>query len=58
MSVQVAKSIFETGRLSFYVFNALDRALTFGSGGVRLQSPTRFGAELTLPTAGLFGRGS
>jgi hypothetical protein len=58
MSLQVAKSIGPSGRLSFYVFNALDKFLTFGTtGGVRALPSTRFGAELTMPTAQLFGGG-
>jgi hypothetical protein len=56
MSLQVAKSIGASGRLSFYVFNALDKFVTFGaSGGARALPSTRFGAELTLPTRQLFG---
>ena len=56
MSLQVAKSLGRSGRLSFYVFNALDKFVTFGSGGaVRALPSTRFGAELTVPTSQLFG---
>ena len=56
MSLQVAKSIGASGRLSFYVFNALDKFVTFGAtGGARALPSTRFGAELTLPTRQLFG---
>lgn len=56
MSLQVAKSIGASGRLSFYVFNALDKFVTFGAGGgARALPSTRFGAELTLPTQQLFG---
>lgn len=56
MSLQVAKSLGRNGRLSFYVFNALDRFVTFGSSGsARALPSTRFGAELTIPTADLFG---
>ena len=56
MSLQVAKSLGRNGRLSFYVFNALDKFVTFGAGGTARALPsTRFGAELTIPTAELFG---
>ena len=56
MSLQIAKSLGQSGRLSFYVFNALDKFVTFGSGGsLRALPSTRFGAELTLPTSQLFG---
>lgn len=56
MSLQVAKSLGQTGRLSFYVFNVTDKFFTFGSSGVVRSLPsTRFGAELTIPTAELFG---
>jgi hypothetical protein len=56
MSLQVAKSIGADGRLSFYVFNVLDKLANFGArGAVRALPSTRFGAELTLPTAALFG---
>lgn len=54
-SLQVAKSLGAGGRLSFYVFNALDKLATFGGGAVRTLPASRFGAELTLPTAQLFG---
>ncbi|MEP6780177.1 MAG: TonB-dependent receptor [Gemmatimonadaceae bacterium] len=58
MSLQVAKSIGASGRLSFYVFNAFDKIVTFGAdGGRSVLSPTRFGAELTIPTATFFGGG-
>jgi hypothetical protein len=52
MSLQVAKSVAGSGRLSFYVFNALDKLAVFGGGSVRAVPSMRFGAELTLPTAG------
>jgi len=56
MSLQVAKSLGRSGRLSFYIFNALDKFITYGSGGsARALPSTRFGAELTLPTSDLFG---
>ncbi len=57
MSLQIAKSLGQRGRLSFYVFNVLDRFATFGgTGSVRALPPTRFGAEFTLPTSEFFGR--
>jgi len=51
LSLQVTKSIFGTGRLSFYAFNALDR---LGQAAVdvraaRIFAPSRFGLEVTLP---------
>jgi hypothetical protein len=55
MSLQVAKSIGANGRLSFYIFNALDKLATFGSGTVRALPSSRFGAELTIPTAMFLG---
>lgn len=55
LSLQVAKSVAGNGRISFYVFNALDRSITFGNGGVRALPATRFGAELTIPTDRWFG---
>lgn len=54
VALQVAKSLGRSSRLSFYAFNAFDRIASFGAGGGRPSPPTRFGAELTLPTAGLF----
>jgi hypothetical protein len=48
-SLQVAKSIGRNGRLSFYVFNALDKLATFGGGTVRTLPSSRFGVEVTLP---------
>ncbi|MEN9818247.1 MAG: hypothetical protein RLZ32_2127 [Gemmatimonadota bacterium] len=50
-SVQVAKSLPGGGRLNFYVFNALDQLVTFGGSSVRALPSTRFGVELTVPTA-------
>jgi hypothetical protein len=50
-SLQVAKSVFDQGRLSFYAFNALDRVgkpATAGQGA-RLFPRLRFGVELTIP---------
>lgn len=50
-SLQVAKSIFDQGRLSFYAFNALDRVgkpATAGQGA-RLFPRLRFGVEVTMP---------
>jgi hypothetical protein len=56
ISLQVVKSVGRDGRLSFYVFNALDKLATFGGGGaVRALPSSRFGAELTLPLGGLLG---
>lgn len=52
MSLQIAKSIARSGRLSFYFFNVLDKIAVFGGGSVRSVPSTRFGAEMTLPTAG------
>jgi hypothetical protein len=58
LSLQVVKSIGRDGRLSFYVFNALDKLATFGGGGaVRALPSSRFGAELTLPLASWVGGG-
>lgn len=55
-TLQVAKSLPGNGRLSFYVFNVTDKFITLGSGGTARALPnSRFGAELTLPTASLFG---
>lgn len=50
-SIQVAKSLPGNGRLSFYVFNVLDKLVTTSGGSVRALPSTRFGAELTVPTA-------
>jgi hypothetical protein len=55
MSLQVAKSVLGAGRLSFYVFNTFDRFATFNAAAARTAPSTRFGLELTLPTAGLWG---
>ncbi len=51
LSVQVAKSFLGGGRLSFYAFNALDRAGRFDVTGFssREWPPLRFGGELSLP---------
>jgi hypothetical protein len=54
-SLQVAKSVGAGGRLSFYVFNALDKLATFGGGVVRTLPASRFGAELSLPASQLWG---
>jgi hypothetical protein len=52
MTLQVAKSLPGAGRLSFYVFNVTDKFVTLGSGGTARALPnSRFGVELTLPTA-------
>ena len=56
LGLQVAKSIPLGGRLSFYAFNALDRAGRFSSGTgtlPRTYSPVRYGLELTAPLAAL-----
>lgn len=50
-SIQVAKSLPGNGRLSFYVFNVLDKLVSTSGGSVRALPSTRFGAELTVPTA-------
>ena len=50
-SLQVAKSLPGGGRLNFYVFNALDRLISFSGSSVRALPSTRFGVELTIPTA-------
>ena len=55
LSLQVAKSVLGAGRLSFYVFNTFDRFVTFTAAAARTAPSTRFGVELTLPTAGLWG---
>ncbi len=56
MTLQVAKSLANNGRLSFYFYNLTDKFLTISGGGViRALPSSRFGVELTLPTAGLFG---
>jgi hypothetical protein len=56
LSLQIAKAIGANGRLSFYVFNALDKLASFSAGGtVRALPSSRFGVELTLPTSMLFG---
>jgi hypothetical protein len=57
--LQVAKSVFGSGRFSFYAFNALDR---FGQPATtrteaRFFPRIRYGVELVVPTSGL-GRGS
>jgi len=54
-SLQVAKSLPGNGRLSFYVFNALDKLVTISGGSARALPNTRFGAELTVPTASWLG---
>ncbi|QJR34268.1 TonB-dependent receptor [Gemmatimonas groenlandica] len=50
-SIQVAKSLPGNGRLSFYIFNVLDKLVTISGGSARALPSTRFGAELTVPTA-------
>jgi outer membrane receptor protein involved in Fe transport len=59
-SLQVAKSVFDQGRLSFYAFNALDRVgkpATAGRGE-RLFPRLRFGVELTVPLGRLAVKGA
>ncbi len=56
-SLQVAKAVAGTGRVSFYAFNALDRLgrpATLGRAS-RIFPRVRFGVELTLPTSALTG---
>jgi hypothetical protein len=55
LNVQVAKTVFEEGRLSFYAFNALDRLGQPETGlrTSRLFPRMRFGLELAVPTAAL-----
>lgn len=57
LNFQVSKSIFGTGRLSFYAFNAFDRPGQFQRPGhtPRLYPDIRYGLELMLPL-GVFGR--
>lgn len=56
MSLQIAKSFAGNGRLSFYYYNLTDKFITISGGGVIRALPTsRFGAEVTIPTATLFG---
>jgi outer membrane receptor protein involved in Fe transport len=57
LSLQVSKTLPLEGRLSFYAFNALDKVGSYGSASSTpiLYSPTRFGVEIWLPLAGLWG---
>ncbi len=56
LSLQIAKSLGRSGRMSFYIFNATDKFITFNSAGsLRALPSSRFGAELTLPFDDLFG---
>jgi hypothetical protein len=56
MTLQIAKSLAGNGRLSFYFYNVTDKFITISGGGIiRALPSSRFGVELTLPTAGLFG---
>ena len=56
VSLQIAKSLGKNGRMSFYVFNATDKFVTFNNAGaIRALPSSRFGAEFTLPTGQLFG---
>jgi outer membrane receptor protein involved in Fe transport len=52
-SFQVAKTIFDEGRFSFYAFNALDRLglPDTDSNAPRIFPRMRFGMELSVPTA-------
>lgn len=58
LSVQVAKTLFGTGRFAFYAFNALDRLGLPATNlrDARLFPRLRFGLELTVPTAALRGQ--
>ena len=56
LSLQIAKSLGRSGRMSFYIFNATDKFVTFNAAGsVRALPSSRFGAEMTLPLGDLFG---
>ena len=57
LSLQVAKSVFESGRLAFYAFNAFDRLgqRATNSRASRLFQRVRIGLELTVPVAALWG---
>lgn len=58
LSVQLAKSILTTGRLSFYAFNVLDRLGQPSTSGraARLFARNRFGLEVTIPLSLRRGR--
>ncbi len=57
LSLQVSKTLPLDGRLSVYAFNSLDKIGKFGGAGESaiLYSATRFGVELWLPLASLWG---
>jgi outer membrane receptor protein involved in Fe transport len=60
LSLQVSKTLPLEGRLSFYAFNALDKIGKYGGASSTpiLYSATRFGVELWMPLASLWGGGS
>jgi hypothetical protein len=51
MNLQIAKSLGDRGRFTFYAFNALDRIGRYGNGATPpiLHPASRFGVELSLP---------
>jgi outer membrane receptor protein involved in Fe transport len=57
LSLQVSKTLPLEGRLSFYAFNALDKIGSYGSASSTpiLYSATRFGVEIMMPLASLWG---
>jgi len=59
LSLQVSKTLPLEGRLSVYAYNALDKIGKWGSAGESaiIYSATRFGVELWLPLASLWGGG-
>ena len=59
LSLQVSKTLPLDGRLSVYAYNALDKIGKWGSVGESaiIYSATRFGVELWLPLASLWGGG-
>ncbi len=57
LSLQVSKTLPLDGRPSVYAYNALDKIGKFGSAGTILYTATRFGVELWLPLASLWGGG-
>ena len=60
LSLQVSKTLPLEGRLSFYAFNALDKVGKYGGASSTpiLYSATRFGVELWMPLASLWGGGA
>ncbi len=55
VSLQIAKSLGRSGRMSFYIFNATDKFLTFNqAASARVLPSSRFGAEVTLPFSDYF----